>query len=98
MTGSLSAPWWVEISDNGRSGVVVYHEGVNTISCYWEFCGGDTVASIFIGDISEWNTCYPWAVGRRMDVLMRIAAEVVRQKAPTCSALIEDQLGFISIK
>jgi hypothetical protein len=29
---------------------------------------------------------------------MRIAAEVVRQKAPTCSALIEDQLGFISIK
>lgn len=98
MTTNPPGTWRVEIRENGRSGSVNYHEAGDKISCYREFRGGDTVASISIGDSSEWDTRHPWAAGRRRQVLERIAAEVVRQKAPTCSALIEEQPGCITIQ
>ncbi|MGB7566190.1 MAG: hypothetical protein WBM08_15730 [Prochlorococcaceae cyanobacterium] len=90
--------WRVEIRESGRSGSVDYHEGTDSLSFHWEFGGGDTVASIWIGESSEWNARLPWAAGRREAILARIAEEVVRQRAPTCSALIEEPPGFISIR
>ncbi|WP_158218507.1 hypothetical protein [Synechococcus sp. 1G10] len=44
-----------------------------------------------IREHSEWSARHPWAAGRRQEILERIAEEVVRQKAPTCSALIEER-------
>ncbi|MCP9917568.1 hypothetical protein [Cyanobium sp. ATX 6F1] len=51
-----------------------------------------------IGKSSEWDAHHPWAAGRRKQILERIAAEVVRQKAPSCSALIGEPPGFITIR
>lgn len=99
MTKEQPGAWRVEIRENGRSGSVDYHEGAENITLHWEFCGGDTVASIWIGETGEWNARHPWAAGRRrQEILERIAEEVVRQRAPTCSALIEERSGFIVIK
>lgn len=98
MTTKPPGAWRVEIRENGRCGSIDYLEGADAISFYWEFCGGDTVASIAIGDTSEWDTRHPWATGRRQQIMERIAAEVVRQKAPTCSALIDEQPGWITIQ
>jgi hypothetical protein len=98
VTTNQPGAWRVEIRENGRSGSVDYHEGADTIPCYWEFCGGDSMASISIGDTSDWDNCHPWAAGRRQQILERIAAEVVRQKAPTCRALIDEQSGWITIR
>ncbi|MCP9841504.1 hypothetical protein KBY93_12790 [Synechococcus sp. J7-Johnson] len=88
----------MEIRESGRSGSVIYFEGAENITFHWEFCGGETVASIWIGESGEWNARHPWAAGWRQEILEHIAEEVVRLKAPTCSALIEERSGFIAIK
>jgi hypothetical protein len=90
--------WSVEIVQSGRSGSVNYHEPSGCISFYWEFGGGDTVAIIWIEDLAVWSSRHPWAVGRRREILERVAYKVVRQKAPTCRADIDDGNGCIYIR
>lgn len=78
----------VIISENGRTGAVIYHEGSQRISFWWEFGGGDVVAIVNVGDEEEWRAKYPWALSRRAEILRYVADEVVRQKAPTCRSEI----------
>lgn len=55
----------------------------NTCEFYWEFGGGDTVATVwFPKDDAAWDTKYSWAVGRRMDIVKDMAEQVRRQQAP----------------
>jgi hypothetical protein len=98
MTGRASEQWSVEITASGRSGSVKCHEPSGCISFYWEFGAGDTVAIIWIEDLAVWNSRYRWAVERRREILERVAYEVVRQKAATCRADIDDGNGYIYIR
>ena len=98
MSTSPSKDWSVEIVQSGRSGSVNYHESSGSISFYWEFGGGDTVAIIWTKDVAVWSSQHPWAVKRRREILERVAQEVVRQKAPTCRADIDDANGYIYIR
>lgn len=91
-------PWSIEIKSSGRSGSVEYREEAGALSFYWEFGGGDAVASISVGDVPKWAAAYPWTVGRRREILERVAQEVIRQKAPTCWADINDEGGYIDIR
>jgi hypothetical protein len=93
-----SRDWSVEIHEHGRSGTVIYRDPSGSISFYWEFGGGDTVAIITGGDEATWRDQYPWAVSRRAEILQRTAAEVIRQKAPGSRAEIDDQRGWINIR
>ncbi|CAG0967660.1 hypothetical protein ARNL5_01404 [Anaerolineae bacterium] len=73
----------INIITKGRSGTIQYIEGSlfkkNTCEFYWEFGGGDTVAIIwFPKDDAEWDRKYPWAAGRRMDIV-KFMAEAVRK-------------------
>lgn len=95
---SASQDWSVEILESGRSGSIGYREAAGFISFYWEFGGGDTVAIIWVEDLAAWNTRYPWAVGRRREIMERVARDVVRQKAPTCRAEIDEQSECIFIR
>ena len=97
-TNSTSDQWSVAIEQNGRSGSIEYREPLGRISFYWEFGGGDTVAIIWTKNSCEWSSHYPWAVERRRQILERVANEVVRQKAPTCKADIDDEKGYIYIR
>lgn len=98
MSLSPPIPWSIEIKSSGRSGSVEYREGAGALSFYWELGGEEVVASIWVGDVPKWTAEYPWAVGRRREILERVAQEVIRQKAPTCWADINDEGGYIDIR
>ena len=97
MIDQVPEHWRVEVVVNGRSGSIGYYEGTSCISFDWEFGGGNTVAIIWVGEPSIWSTRYAWAVSRRGEILERVAQEIVRQKAPTCRAEIDEQNGYIYI-
>lgn len=90
--------WSVDIAEQGRQGSVNYREAAGVLSFHWEFGGGDIVASIHVGDEAGWRAQQPWAVGRRAEILRRVADEVVRQKSPGSRAEIDDQAGWIHIR
>ena len=85
----------VKIITKGRSGTIQYIEGSlfkkNTAEFYWEFGGADTIAIIwFPKNDAEWDKKYPWAVGRRMEIVKYMAEEVRKQQAPSSTLKWED--------
>jgi hypothetical protein len=82
----------IEIVTKGRYGAIRYIEGSlfkkNACEFYWEFSGGNVVASVWFpaGD-NAWDAKYPWAKGRRMEIVRDMAEQVRRKQAP--SARIE---------
>jgi hypothetical protein len=90
--------WSVDILESGRCGKVIYRESAGSLEGYWEFGGGDTVASIHVGDEATWRQQHGWAVARRSEILRRIAGEVIRLRAPTCRADIDEPGGWINLR
>lgn len=85
----------INIITEGRSGKIQYIEGSlfkkNTCEFYWEFGGGDVVAVIsFPKNDSDWDKQYPWAAGRRMQIVKDVAERVRRQKSPSSALRWED--------
>ncbi len=85
----------VNIIEQGRSGKVQYIEGSlfkkKACEFYWEFGGADTVAIIwFPKSDSEWDKTYPWAVGRRMEIVKDMAEQVRKQQAPSSALKWEE--------
>lgn len=87
----------VSIEDQGRCGTVTYHEAGKQLACYWEFGGDDVVVFVGCGNVADWAR-HPWALARRAEILKYIADEVVRQKAPTCLAQIDQATGNILLR
>jgi hypothetical protein len=78
----------INIITKGPSGTIQYIEGSlfkkNTCEFHWEFGGADTVAIIwFPKDDAEWDRKYPWAAGRRMEIVRDMAEQVRKQQAPS---------------
>jgi hypothetical protein len=92
-----SADRRVDIIEKGRYGSVVYREPAGSLSFYWEFGGGDTVAIVQVDDVAAWKAGPPWAAGRCAEILRFVADEVIRQKAPSGSAQIDAQAGCVTI-
>lgn len=88
----------VTITQEGRSGGVIYEEGGQRISGWWEFGGGDVITIVSMGERSQWEKHHPWAVERRGAILRTVADEVIRQKASGCTAEIEEEDGCITIR
>lgn len=84
----------VEIEQTGRGGTITYTEDHGSLSFDWEFAIGG--ADVFVTPPELWDAnCTSrgavWAVGRRQEILERVADEVRRQKATGASVSIEDQ-------
>lgn len=88
----------VTIIENGRDGSVEYAEGRHTISGYWAFGGGDVVAIVSMGSAETWLRSHAWAVEERASILRFVADEVIRQRAPSCTAEIDTQGGDILLR
>jgi hypothetical protein len=88
----------VTVTERGREGEVTYREDSRTITGYQEFGGGDVVAIVSMGSADDWRARHPWAVERRAQILRFIADEVIRQKAPSCSAEIDESRGDIVLR
>ena len=92
-----SAPQ-VTITEEGRSGSVVYTGEGGRISGWWEFGGGEVTAIVNMGSAVQWQHAYPWAAAQRGVILRFIAGEVIRQKASGCSAAVDEDSGWIEIR
>jgi hypothetical protein len=88
----------VIITENGRSGRAQYREDARTIDGYFEFGGGDVVAIVSMGSREDWRRSHAWAMDRRAVILQFVADEVVRQRAPACTAEIDEQSGDILLR
>ena len=85
----------VNIIEQGRYGKIQYIEGSffkrNTCEFYWEFGGGDVVAIIaFPKTDAEWDKQYPWAPGRRMEIVKDLAEQVRKKQAPSSALKWEE--------
>lgn len=85
------------ITEEGRSGGVLFESEGRAISGWWEFAGGDAIALVSMGSASEWKHGHPWAVAQRAAILRFVGEEVVRQKASGCRAEIDEEGGWITI-
>lgn len=84
----------INVIQKGPSGTVQYIEGwlkKNICEFYFEFGGGDTVAIIWIPAEGEWDAKYPWAAGRRKEILTFVANEVRRTQAKSSTIVWEDK-------
>ena len=88
----------VTIIENGRDGRVEYGEGLRSIDGYWEFGGNDVVVIVSMGSREDWQRSHAWALDRRADILRLVADEVIRQRAPSCKADIDEEQGVILLR
>lgn len=87
----------VTITEEGRSGAVVYTATHGRITGWWEFAGGAALAIVSMGSAAGWARQHPWAVARRDEILRAVGEAVVRQKAAGHRALIDAESGMITI-
>ncbi|MBL8900594.1 MAG: hypothetical protein JNM84_23385 [Planctomycetes bacterium] len=93
----MSGAFSVSISENGRDGTVRYRDAEGTLDFYWEFGGGEVISLVSVGTAEEWRARYPWAFARRAEILSRVGAEVVRQRAPTCRVELDEAQGVLRV-
>lgn len=94
----MSLKYKVEIATSGRHGSIQYIEDGNEAKFEWEFGTGDIVATITIPVGPEFDQLFPWAKGRRDEILKRVLSEVVRQKVPGGTFEFDSRSPFASIK
>lgn len=88
----------VTITEQGRSGRVRYADGAHAIDGYFEFGGGGVIAIVSMGSREEWTHGHPWALADRARILQFVADEAIRQRAPSCVAEIQEELGDILLR
>lgn len=85
----------VTIIEQGREGRVRYTGPIGSLEGYLEFGGNDVVAIVNMGSREDRACSHPWAMEQWAEVLRFIADEVIRQRAPSCTAVIDEQRGEI---
>jgi hypothetical protein len=90
--------WSVECEPAGQCGYFFYHEDARELSFYWEYGAGDVVVIVRADDPTRLTTRHPWIIGREREILQRVADEVVRRRAPTCTAEIDEKTFSIYVR
>ena len=90
--------WKVNVVEKGRYGYIEYVENGQTCQYYWELGGGDTIAIISVPSPEEWEVKYPWARGRRQEVLSALVGETRKQRAPTAVIEWDDNMNCVYLK
>ncbi len=91
-------PWKVTIETRGQCGFVHYTEGSQSVRFDWEYGGHDIIGLVWGPEPAYWDSKYPWAIGRRKEIMRRIAAEVIKQRAPSCWAKLDFDRTYITIR
>lgn len=77
------------------AGTVVYREGEREHRFAWELgAPGHAVCWVYVPSEARWPDELPWAVGRREDVLERVAAAVKRRAGASRWEMGEEVIGF----
>jgi hypothetical protein len=82
----MSHHWKVEIHGTGRGGTIDYDEGDDRRMEFDREIGGarDIIFIIAGPEPLNWDQANEWAAGRRDEIMQRVAAEVIRQRAANC--------------
>lgn len=72
----------LEYINNGRSGRVIYKDGLGELEFYYEFGGGNCVAIIFIPSVNEWTAQTKRNINERHEILTFIAEQIIKDKSP----------------
>lgn len=83
--------------NEGRSGRVCFTHGVKGFEMYFEFGGGDTVATIDVPEASSWEQRTGLPLALRRATLEFIGATVVRDQTTRGTGRFEIHDRFISI-
>lgn len=91
----------VEITQQGRGGTYYYVEHDAKLPFEWDFSSIGVV--IYVPTPEAWDGfCQShdaiWALGRRQEILQRVAEEVRRRKAKSAKITIEDHWIKLSFK
>ena len=92
----MAKRWGVSFDEQGRDGYVHYKEGERMLSFYWAIGGGDVVSTISVGDDAEWRATYPDLVGRRDEIIARIAEASIRERTPNSRWEIDETGRFLN--
>jgi hypothetical protein len=69
--------WDLRVEGQGRGGRIIYLEGTNRIDFDFEL--GDA-CTIYCPPAADWEQTFPWAAGRRREIMERVASEFVRRE------------------
>lgn len=69
--------WDLRVENQGRGGSIHYLEGTNRIDFDFEL--GDA-GTVFCPPSADWDLRFPWAAGRRREIMERVGAEFVRRE------------------
>ena len=83
----------IEFREGGRSGYVIAFFGKNTVTGYYEFCGGDALVSIHIPNQQNWEKSTGIPITERTLTLELLAKAITKEKfaASDVSYIIDDQ-------
>ena len=87
----------VKIIDQFRGGIIHYREDDKTVMFEWEF-GGSVTALIWGAKARDWDTQYPWAVGRQAEIYEVVAKEAIRHQSPASTFETDLTSGTITIR
>jgi hypothetical protein len=87
----------VEITADGRGGMIVYLEQGHRIAFSWEFAMPPSIALVFGPSAGAFDRTAPWAAGRRAEVYDTVGREVVRQKAPGGDFIVDLDRNMIDV-
>ena len=94
---SNETDWKVVIESRGNCGKVNYFEGTECIRFDWEFGARHILAFVRGPAQPYWDRQHPWAIDRRQEIMQRVAQEVIRQQASTCSAEFDYDNTLITV-
>jgi hypothetical protein len=72
--------WHVDVPPLARCGSFVYSEGSLDLEVEYELAGGDIVIVFLVP--ANWDAKFPWASGRKTEVMNRIADAVIERGDP----------------
>jgi hypothetical protein len=88
----------VSYANQGRCGYVYYRSRECDLDMYFEFGGGDVVASINVPSPTEWTSKTGLPLERRLAILNNIGKQVVRDQTTMGRGAYEIEDGWIVIK
>lgn len=88
----------VSYRQGGRSGSVVFSQGLRSFELYFEFGGGDVVACIDIPTASEWQQRTGFPIDMRQSILDFVGGRVVRDQVSLSRGRYEIHDDHILIK
>lgn len=95
--GQKSGAPKIAYSSDGRSGYVHYQSQESNFNMYYEFGGGDVVASINIPNTNEWVAKTGLPLERREEILNFIGRQVVKDQTTNGRGSFKIEGNFLNI-